>query len=334
MQLRGSLAIHQIAHPSLEGNWLGDPVERAIPVYYPPGYPNDGPYPVVYFLPGYTGTGLSRTNVYPFEPNLIERFDRAVAAGVAPPSLFVCADGFTRYGGSQYINSLVNGAYQDAIADDLTSWIDDRCPTVRGPEGRVVMGVSSGGYGAILLGMQRPDRFGLVVSYSGDMYFDYCYAPDFPKYARVFERHGGVAPFLEWFRGADPVPNDAVSALMIVAMAACYSPNLEAPGGVDMPFDFVTGELRVDVWRRWKAHDPVELVERHADALRSLRLLYFECGLRDEFHLHYGARIFAQRLRAHGVAHQHAEFDGGHSGLNYRLTVTMPIIGDALRAAR
>jgi enterochelin esterase family protein len=56
----------------------------------------------------------------------------------------------------------------------------------------------------------------------------------------------------------------------------------------------------------------------HADALRSMKLIYVDAGLRDEFNLQMGARIFCSRLDALNVPYVYEEFDDGHMGINYR----------------
>ncbi len=65
-----------------------------------------------------------------------------------------------------------------------------------------------------------------------------------------------------------------------------------------------------------------------------LRLLHLDCGIRDEWHLHLGARIFARRLRELGIAHQHEEFEDGHMNVGYRYDVSLPKLGVALGATR
>jgi hypothetical protein len=60
------------------------------------------------------------------------------------------------------------------------------------------------------------------------------------------------------------------------------------------------------------------MVERHAGALRRMKLIYIECGRQDEWHLHYGARILHERLQRLGIPHEHVEFDDDHSNIQYR----------------
>ena len=89
-------------------------------------------------------------------------------------------DGMTRVGGNQYINSDAVGRYEDHIINELVPFIDGKYKTL-GAGHRGVMGKSSGGYGAIIHGMRHADTWSAVACHSGDMYFDYCYWPDFPK---------------------------------------------------------------------------------------------------------------------------------------------------------
>lgn len=331
MNLAGSIVLERVYHHALIGNRLGDPAARTIPVYLPPGFDRTSKYPVVYYLPGFTGTALSAINESSYEPNLVERFDRLVKSGEIPPALLVVADGFTRLGGSQYINSSFNGRYQDAISINLLDHIDQNYPTIPAPEARAVVGKSSGGFGALILGMRRSSKFGLVASHSGDCYFEYCYLPDFPKFALNIAAKGGVSKYLEWFKEQDYVKGDTVGALNVLGMAAAYSPNLDADGGFDLPFDLETGELVPAVWDRWLENDPVRLVEQHVDALRGLKLLFLDCGTRDEYNLQFGARILSRRLHELGLPHVHQEFDDGHLGITYRADTSFRLIGQEFK---
>ena len=93
----------------------------------------------------------------------------------------------------------------------------------------------------------------------------------------------------------------------------------------------VTGERRPDVLARWARRDPVEIAAEHAADLKSLRHLWIECGIRDEYNLHHGARILSGRLRDLGVDHVHDEFDDDHRSLSYRYDVSLPPLARALR---
>ncbi len=326
----GRVVIEQFESHALRGNPLGDPHVREIPVYLPPGYEVERGrrYPVIYWLHGFTGIGLSSIAKSLWTPSLPELMDRVIAAG-APPAVLVMPDGSTRYGGSQYINSAATGRYEDHIVQELVPYIDRTYRTKPGAEHRGVVGKSSGGYGAVVLAMRNPTIFGGVASHSGDMYFEACYKPFFWKALNVINRHGGVDGFLRAFEAMPKKARDAADALTIlVAMGQAYSGN--ADGGFDLPVDVASGELREGVWARWLAWDPVVMAERYADVLREMRLIYIECGTKDEWNLHYGARIFHRRLEALGIRHEHAEFDDDHGNIQYRYVESLRRLAEAL----
>ena len=312
---------------ALENNPLGDPAARRVPVYLPPGY-EDGEesYPVVYILVGFAGRGKKLLNDSFWDEDIQSRMDRLILSGQVQPMILVMPDATTRYGGAQYLNSSALGNYQDHILE-LVTYIDGKYRTVADRDHRAVIGHSSGGYGALQFGMKYPDIFGMVADHAGDKYFEMVYKPDIPKFLRFYEKAGdkGLQELL-----ADPVGmiRQGVSfyALNIAAMAACYSPNPDSPFGFDLPFDLHTGELKEEVWARWLAHDPVYLADEYAEALRSLKLLFLDCGLRDEYNLLYGARILTQKFEELGIPHQYEEFDDGHSNTAYRYEASLAAI--------
>ncbi len=58
---------------------------------------------------------------------------------------------------------------------------------------------------------------------------------------------------------------------------------------------------RVRRWSRWREHDPIHLVAKYRDNLRSLSGIYLDCGWRDPFYIRYGACILSQHLAAAGI---------------------------------
>jgi enterochelin esterase family protein len=334
---KGQVVEETVESEVLKGNAAGDPWVRRVPIYLPPSYAShpERRYPVVYVLTGFTGRGRMLLNDAAWSPALDDRMDDLIASGRCGELILVMPDAFTRYGGSQYIDSSATGRYGEHLARELVAWVDARYRTLAAREHRGVAGKSSGGYGALVHGMMHPDVFGAVACHSGDMYFDYCYRGDVPRTCSALQQAGGLRPWFEAFEAKVQKKHDDLTVLNILAMAAAYSPNPAAePFGFDLPCDLATGEFREDVWGRWLARDPIRLLERHADALRSLRLLHLDCGTRDEWHLHLGARIFARRLTELGIAHQHEEFDDGHMNVSYRYEVSLPRLAGALGAAR
>jgi enterochelin esterase family protein len=328
--------IHTLKHTSriLEGNALGDPHMRLIHVYLPPEYEQemDRSFPAVYCLTGYTGSGVMLLNTEGWTPNLPQRLERLRAANEAEPMILVMINCFTRLGGSQYINSSATGRYEDYLTQEIVPTIDARYRTLASARHRGIMGKSSGGYGAIVQGMRHPELFGAIACHSGDMYFEYCYLPDMPKMVSELRKHGGLMPFLEMFEKLPKKTHDAVMAMNMIAMTSCYSPNpMRPPMGFDLPFREETGEMRVDVWERWLAHDPVRMLPDCLEALTGARLVYVDCGIKDEFNLHIGARIFCEELRKREIPHVHEEFDDGHMRITYRYERSLALLSEAIR---
>ena len=296
----------------LRGNPLGDPALRRTPVYLPPSYPK-GRYPVYFMLTGFTGFGELMIQRQAWSESLPERLDRLIRTKKMGEAIVVMPDCFTRLGGSQYLNSTATGRYEDHVVQELVPYIDARYRTNRR---RAVLGKSSGGYGAMVLGMRHPDVFQALACHSGDMYFEYCYQPDFPKAIDLLRKHGGAAKFLKaWEKMPKRMAGNLHAAVNTIAMAACYSPRGKS---FDLPFDPATGEVQAHVWKRWKSLDPIKLLDRHAGDLKKLRCVFIDCGARDQFSLHHGARIFATKARRLGVRVHHEEFDDDHSSISYR----------------
>jgi hypothetical protein len=321
--LHGTLDRLVVESELLADNPLGDPARRPLYVYRPPGVELDHPraLPVVYVIQGYTGQLDMWLNRTPFEPAMVERLDAMFVSGACPDALVVFVDCWTSYGGSQFLNSLALGRYQDYLCDEVVAFVDERYPALADRESRALSGKSSGGYGAMVVPMLRPDVFGALASHAGDALFEACYVPEFPAVARrlrddfdgsyeVFFERLGASDHMDWEKWGGP--------LEMYGYAAAYSPDPASPGKALLPFDIATARLHDDVWAQWLDKDPVRMAPAHADALRSMRRIYLDAGRRDEYYLDLGATAFAAELDALGVAHTVDLFDAKHGGIGYR----------------
>ena len=249
------------------------------------------------------------------------------------PVVAVFPDCFTSLGGNQYIDSVAMGDWARFLTDELIPEVERRFRVRRGREHRAVFGKSSGGYGAIVHGLLHADVWGAVACHSGDMAFDLCYAPDFPKLLDTLADHGGdIAALLAHYEQKPKLTGDDLHMLMAMAMAATYDPDPDAPKGIRLPVDLHTGRLDPARWEAWLAHDPVEMVRRPEcqENLRKLRGLYLDCGSRDQYHLLYGARQFVAVLEEAGIPHRYEEFDDDHTAVDYRQDVSLPFLYEAI----
>ncbi len=167
----------------MRGNPLGDPHERPVWVYLPPAYDDDPSeaFPSIYLIQGLTGQIDAWRNRTAFRPTVIELIDELFAEGSAPPVVVVFVDAWTSLGGSQFLDSPGTGNYHTYLCDEVVPWVDDRYRTVPERERRAITGKSSGGYGAMVTPMLRPDLWGGLATHAGDAVFENAYLPEFRR---------------------------------------------------------------------------------------------------------------------------------------------------------
>ncbi len=352
----GELIILEHESRVLRDNPLGDPHVRKLPVWLPPQYSSGRGakrFPVLYDLVGYTGSGWSHVAWKSFEENLPERAARLIHERKMGPCILVFPDCFTALGGNQYINSSAIGRYADYLTRELIPLVDKEFRTLASRDHRGCFGKSSGGYGAIVHGMKYAQYWGAVADHSGDACFDIVYQHDWPNTLNELAKHrrpafktgvykpkvnlkpghddGRARRFLEHIWARTKLTGAEVHCLMNLCMAATYDPSPSAPNGFKLPFNLETGERIEARWRKWLEHDPVRLVAKYKKELKSLKGIYIDCGWRDQYHIHYGCRQLSAQLKKAGVGHRYEEFNDDHSGIDYRMDVSLPFLYRALK---
>jgi S-formylglutathione hydrolase FrmB len=357
----GTLVVLEHTSNVLRDNPLRDPHVRKLAVWLPPRYDDSGTrrFPVLYDFVGFTGTGLSHTNWKPFGDNVPERAARLIREQKMGPAIIVFPDCFTALGGNQYVNSTATGNYADYLTREIVPFVDREFRTLARREHRGCFGKSSGGYGAMLHAMKYAKYWGAIADHSGDAYFDFVYRHDWPNTLNELARYrrpkrkagrydarresdrkglnegiddGRIKRFLDHVWHKEKVSGAEGHCIMNICMAATYDPDRRAPLGFRVPFNMESGELLPGRWRRWLAHDPINLVERYRTNLKTLRGIYIDCGWRDQYHIHYGSRILSQRLAQAGIRHTYEEFDDNHSDIDYRMDLSLPFLYRALKA--
>lgn len=318
----------------LKDNPLGDPYVRPLWVYLPPGYEKDSNkrYPTIYQIQGLTGQLDMWRNRSAFRKNFPELADELFANGEAPPCIIVWVDCWTSYGGSQFLDSPATGRYHTYLCDEVVPWVDAHYRTLPQREHRGIAGKSSGGYGAMVTPMLRPDLWGGLATHAGDALFEMSYQSGFPMSLRIlrYEYGGSFEKFWQNFRSRPAFSKRGDEHLLNDwCMAACYS--ADADGTINLPYDTLTGELIPSVWERWLAWDPVRMVPRHAEALRSMKAIYIDAGKRDEYYLDLGAEAFRQALKSIGVTDIFFElFDATHMSIEYRYPLSLQYLAERL----
>jgi pimeloyl-ACP methyl ester carboxylesterase len=319
---RGTLQRWLHESVALRNNPWKDPATRDLYVYLPPGW--DGqPLPAVLVLAPYTATGEKLLARGFFEPSIVTRFDDLIASG-CPPFVAVLPDGMSSLGGTQYIDSPGIGDYTTYFADEVTEAVERKLPVARW----VVVGRSSGGFGALHLAMSRPGRFDGVACHSGDLGFDLCYLSEFVPALCTLEGAGGIRGFLERAWQKEELTGSEIVTLSLLCAAAAYgdgTPERAEPYfPAELPFDPTTGAVRFDVLAKWQSFDVLQRVTREANALKQLSTLYIDVGDRDEYGLQFGARRLGAALTNLKVPFELCTFSGGHRGTAGRIAQSIP----------
>jgi S-formylglutathione hydrolase FrmB len=327
-ELAGQIEEHVLVSALLAGNPLGDPHERPLWVYLPPGYDDepDRRFPAVYVIQGYTGQLGMWRNREPYRQSFPEAADAVFAAGQAPPAIVVYVDAWTAYGGSQFVDSPATGRYHSYLCDEVVPWVDGHYRTLPQAAHRAITGKSSGGFGAMITPMLRPDLFGALATHAGDALYEVSYLPGFGPAARLLRDYDGdIWRWWDDFRSRVAFTREADRPLLgLLGVSACFSARED--GTVELPFDPRTGMLQPEVWQRWLDWDPVRMAPRYDGALRSLRAIWIDAGSRDDLYLDLGATAFRAALRDVGVADDviHFElFDATHAAIGYRYPLSL-----------
>jgi hypothetical protein len=185
--------------------------------------------------------------------------------------------------------------------------------------------------------MLRPDLFGALATHAGDTLYEHLYLPEFAKCTRYLRDYDG--DIQRWWaefqhRVAFTQEGDA-NLVMTLGCTAAFSPDDD--GTPLLPFDPKTGVIIEDRWQRWLEWDPVRMVSRYADAVRSLHTIWIDAGSRDDYYLDLGAEAFRAELLAAGVSPSKIAFelfDATHAAIEYRYPMALEHLAKGLWAAQ
>jgi S-formylglutathione hydrolase FrmB len=333
-ELAGRLDRHTFDSTLLRDNPLGDPHERPLWVYVPPGYDDsDARYPTVYLIQGYTGHLTMWANRTAYRQPFVETADAVFADGSLPGCVLVYVDAWTAYGGSQFVDSPGTGRYHSYLCEEIVPWVDAHYRTIPDRESRAIQGKSSGGFGAMITPMLRPDLFGSLATHAGDSLYELSYVPEFGDAVRHLRQYGhDIMRWWDDFRSRVAFTKaEDQTLLMLLGVSACFSARED--GTPELPMDPVTGVLRPESWQRWLDWDPVRMVPGHADAVRSLRAVWIDAGTRDEWYLDVGAEAFRAEIGKVGLPDDRVRFElfeAGHGAIEYRYPLALAWLAERL----
>jgi enterochelin esterase-like enzyme len=286
---------------ALEGNLEGDSPDREVTVYLPPSYAADQNrrFPVIYLLHGYGGRDDTFTARL---ATLAESSDKLAAAQGFSSAIVVTPNAFTLHKGSMYSNSPTIGDWERFIAEDLVSYMDGHYRTLANRMSRGLAGHSMGGYGALRIGMKRPDVFfSLYLMSSCCLTANRNPNPEAMAASETIKTRE-QAEEASRGRGFGPSVN--------LASAAAWSPNSKNPPlYLDLPVK--DGKVRPDIVAKWVANSPLEMIDQYADNLKKYYAIAIEIGTADGL-LASNKQLHDAMTRLR-IAHSYEEYDGDHT---------------------
>jgi pimeloyl-ACP methyl ester carboxylesterase len=290
----------------LEGNPLGDPVQRRVAVFTPVLPRFTSKLLTVYYLPGYGG---SSEDFFGRSGNrFAEAFQNLADKGI--PLRMVVVDCRNRWGGSQYLNSPAQGNYADYLLEEVIPQLEKHYGTPATPRDRIIAGHSSGGFGALRVAMMAPERFGAVVALSPDTDFEVTHRPlveeHIVKSVTPKQLASYVAPPERMIRPGHNLVQ------IILGLSAAYAPKgPNEPGEFHWLYD-EKGNWQAEVWQNWLEEDTVVIARRNPHLFMPYHKIYLDGAEHDEFGAQKGSKVLRDLIKPYTRV-EFFESPGGHA---------------------
>jgi enterochelin esterase-like enzyme len=299
---QGAVERIKIHSKALEGNLDGNTPERDVSVYLPPSYKTDKNrrYPVVYMLHGFTDDDAKWFGVVKHWINLPDVLNKTFADGTTREMIVVMPNGFTRFKGSMYSNSVTVGDWETFVGQELVAYIDAKYRTLAQPESRGLAGHSMGGYGTMRLGMKTTGVFSSI----------YALSPCCMDSVRANPAMKEMMKKVETVKTDEEIKTQNFFALAMLASAAAWSPNPKNPPFyLDLPFK--DGEVVPDILARQHANATLVMLHQYIPQLKKLKAIGMDAGTKD-VGISGATKQLDQVLTDYGIAHFYESYDGDH----------------------
>jgi hypothetical protein len=313
----------EFTSPALSRFWGRKVVMRGF-VATPPGYASETSrrYPAVYYTQGFGGDLRSLYGI------AVSRLGE-MRKGLAPPMIWVGVDQSSPTGTSEFVDSVNNGPWGQALVAELIPDLERRYRMDAKPSGRLLTGHSSGGWAVLWLQVNYPKLFGGAWATSPDPsdFHDFLgndlYAPG----ANLYRRADGTPWSLARDKGESLVSvedfarrEDVVGEYggQIASFEWTFSPRGEDGRPIRM-FDRANGSVNPSVMAYWREHyDLSERVRRDwAQGKREVDgKIHLSVGGADTFYLDGAARRLEGTLKSLGARADFHYIEGrGHFNL-------------------
>lgn len=300
---QGTLVVDSVFSRGLQANVVGDSPIRRVLVYLPPSYPREPArrYPVLYMLHGATSTPEEwLTGVYQ-GMNFQLTLDSLIAVGAVPEFIVVMPDANNALEAGFYANSPATGNWQDFVVQDLLRHVDGRYRTDTTRAHRALYGHSMGGFGALAIGFEHPNVFGLVYAASP------CCIGFLGRLAQSAPGWPALSAVTSWKSAPDRVR-------LILGMAAALDGSKSDPRlFTELPFRTQNGTVVPNeaARSRWLARMPPDLASTMVRRRGRAPAIHLEAGSQ-ETEILAGIRLLRDRLDSLRIPYSDTVFVGGH----------------------
>jgi pimeloyl-ACP methyl ester carboxylesterase len=301
---QSTLVTDSVSSPGLASNVVGDSPVRRVLVYLPPSYTHypARQYPVLYLLHGATSLPDEWLDGTYQGLDLHVALDSLVTAAAIPEFIVVMPDANNALEAGWYANSPATGSWEDFVTRDLVRHVDRRYRTDDRAVRRALVGHSMGGFGALAIGFNHPELFGLVYAISPCCIgFVGRLAPSGPAWA-------ALAAVTRW-------QDAGGSVRLLVGLAAALDGSAADPRLFDEP-PFSPGPDGTPVRHpaveaRWLARMPPDLASAMVRRGDRQPIVLVEAGS-EETGIRAGIQLLRDRLDSLRVAYSDTTFPGGH----------------------
>jgi enterochelin esterase-like enzyme len=319
---QGTVERIKVHSQALEGNLDGNASDREVSVYLPPSYKTEKNrrYPVVYMLHGFTDSDAQWFGVVKHWINLPDVLNKTFADGKTREMIVVMPNGFTRFKGSMYSNSVTVGDWETFVTKELVAFIDKQYRTLAQAESRGLAGHSMGGYGTLRLGMKTTGVFSSI----------YALSPCCMEPGRANPAMKEMMKRVEAVKTDEEVKSQNFFVVAMLASAAAWSPNPKNPPFyIDLPFK--DGEVVPDILARQHANATLAMIHQYIPNLKKLKAIGLDAGTKD-MGISGATKQLDQVLTDYGIAHFYESYDGDHlNRIAERIqTKTMPFFAQHL----
>jgi S-formylglutathione hydrolase FrmB len=205
----------RVVYTKFRSESLGRDVNCAISL--PPSYEREAKrrYPVLIFLHGLFNSSRDWE-----ERGMQARLEELRAAGKVGEFIVAVPDG----GNSFYLNGKDGTRYEDAIVKDFIPFVDASYRTLGNPRGRMIEGISMGGFGALLIAFKYPQMFAGVAAHSAALFEELPKPPVTTENGRGRFRYDlaaklfGAPPDMQYFQENNPLSLAKVNAAKIKSL--------------------------------------------------------------------------------------------------------------------